>query len=318
MSKGEEKSQVAIADDAHWEELFADAIQKVPFSTLEWRELVSVISDLKSDSVIVFYKNKPIAGINIYYRVKGGRKYSKHPAFTPYNTIIFSKAINSVSADEKIRLTTLLADFIKSNYIYPYFLTDVTLIDLRAFQWSGYKVSTGYTFLVDPFHVKPDPDIVRRARKCGEEGFYCKEELNADIFYNLVKSTTARQSIRNSISLEQIKVILEYAGKFAFGITSYDAENSPLASWIQMGIDNRIYNWNAASDSSQLAKGGSPFVVMKLLELLKNKGTEVWDLCGADHPSVARFKGSIGGVLTPYFKVDYSDYPLIDKIKYRF
>lgn len=310
-------TEVRVSDSMSWDLLFNASLNKVPFSSSVWRSVICEISGLSADAVIVFHNDLPVAGINLYYKVTKRGKFGKHPFLTPYNTILFTASFNKLSDGEKGRVTGTLASFIKTHYIYPYFLCDTSLNDVRPFQWSGYRVQPGYTYLVNPATANPDADIKRRARRCAEEGFYIKQELNADVFYDLFEGTASRQGIKGKISKNDLQKLFDACNAFAWGFTAYDSKHVPHASWIQMSCDNVVYNWNAAANAELLSKGGTPFLVVELLKKLAADNCISWDLCGADHPSVARFKGTIGGVLTPYFKIDFSSYSLFKKIIYR-
>jgi hypothetical protein len=312
----EEKIDISLADDKSWDSFFSSSPIPVPFSSSAFRNSAAAVSELKHDTLIATISGTAAIGIHIYYRLNGGRKFCRHPYLTPYNTLIRSADFSKLSEGAQSRVLSALAAFIKKSYIYPYFLADPLFNDLRNFQWENFKVSAAYTYLVDPANVRPDSDIVRRARKCGEEGFYLKEGNDPDSFHHLLRSTAQRQHIKAVMSLEQVKELFASCRSYLYTLTSFDASGHPHACWVQMRGGTWMYNWNAASDAALLSKGGTPFLVMGMLERLRQLNVQ-WDLCGADHPSVSKFKATIGGKLTPYFKCDYSSYSLLQKIRFR-
>jgi hypothetical protein len=213
-----------------------------------------------------------------------------------------------------------LSDFLNKEYIYPYFLIDTSIVDARPFQWQKWDVRPGYTYLVDPVTAVPDSDVRRRSRKCHDEGFYINEGFDEIAFHRLFTDTASRQQIQMKLNDDSFIALLQMIRESGMGwmMSAYDKDHRLHASWIQMSCDsNNIYNWNAASSAELLSKGGTPFLVMNLLEKIRNSGYKVWDLCGADNPSVARFKSTVGGTLTPYFKVSFSNYSVLRKMFFK-
>ncbi len=304
-----------------WQHFFDNAAIKVPFVTNEWSNAVSEVFGYKIDRIGVFKDTELIAGLTVYYKIKVGKKFAGHPILTPYNTILVKSVLSAESVtdtDRALKFFEVLSSYLCNNYIYPYFLLDTTIADTRAFQWSGWSVIPGYTYLVNPQTAIPDADVRRRAKRCMEEGFYISSDYNPDAFWTLLKSTAERQGIKKMISKEQLSELLNPVKQFLFMFSAYDKQQQMHASWIQMSCDDAsIYNWNAASDATLLKQGGTPFLASSLLGEIKQRKYTAWDLCGADNPSVARFKSTLGGKLTPYFKVSYASYSIIDKVKYR-
>jgi hypothetical protein len=305
-----------------WQQFFHIAAVKVPFVTLEWSNSVSDVFGYKVDRLGVFKETELIAGLVVYYKIKGGKKFAGHPLLTPYNTLLVKSALSPESVtdtDRALKYLEVLSSYLSRNYIYPYFLLDTTIADTRAFQWSGWNVIPGYTYLVNPQTAIPDSDVRRRAKRCSEEGFYINNDYNPHEFWTLFKSTSERQGIKKMIGKEQFSELLNPVKHFLLMFSAYDKQQQMHASWIQMSCDDAtIYNWNAASDATLLKQGGTPFLASALLEEIRKRNYSTWDLCGADNPSVARFKSTLGGKLTPYFKISYSGYSIFDKVKYRF
>jgi hypothetical protein len=311
------RAVVSIAGDDLWNRLFAACVNQVPFSTGNWRRAVCSISDLYCDPVILSHNDDVLAGINIYYQKKGSLRFCRHPRLTPYNTVLLSESFTALDAAVQQSLWQQLLQYLRKNYIYPYFLTDTYLTDALLFRQNAFNVRQGHTYIVDPAVAVPESDIRRRARKCMESGFYIRNEVNVQVFHRLFATTALRQGIKDVISAEQLQVLLDCCRDFTWGMTAYDSDDVPHASWIQMNAGNKVYNWNVASDAALLAKGGTPFIVVELLKKLRDEHVTFWDLCGADNPGVARFKASVGGVLSPYLKIDFSDYSFFDKVRFR-
>ena len=100
--------------------------------------------------------------------------------------------------------------------------------------------------------------------------------------------------------------------------SSYDKEGNAHASWVQLQSRKaEVYNWNSATNLSFPNSGGTSLLVDHLIKEMISKGVAVWDLCGADNPSVVGFKSKLGGVLVSYFKATFNSYPIKKKIYFR-
>src|SRR5262249_9137974 len=64
------------------------------------------------------------------------------------------------------------------------------------------------------------------------------------------------------------------------------------------------FMWTAGTRESALSSGVSAWLMVEIAKEARRRGHSYWDLCGADFPSVARFKSELGGELTHYFQAD--------------
>ncbi|MEP7264839.1 MAG: hypothetical protein ABI772_10090 [Bacteroidota bacterium] len=307
--------KISITGEAGWNELFTSSRSRVPFMSSVYVNAISKAFGYSNDYVVVESDGKAIAGLCVYFQKKAGVKFNVHPALTPYNAVVYSGSLNS---DDLLPVNKMLAEFVRTHYVYPYFLLDTLAENTNAFTQDGWNVLSGKTYLMNPAKDTPDADIRRRARKCEAEGFYISNEYNASWFWQLYSGTMLRQAINLHITQQKMIELIDAVAPVCKMYSSFDKENKLHACWIQAGCDNNIiYNWNAASDIELLSKGGTPFLVTHIIKDLNDRKISTWDLCGADHPSVARFKGSIGGQLATYSKINYSSYSLLKKVQYR-
>jgi hypothetical protein len=246
-----------------------------------------------------------------------------HPSMTPYNGPEFIRPAgwsNEKFSKVQFQAMEYFAEEMKADFVYPYFFLSTAFSDMRPFTWKNWLVKPAYTLLVDPATVRPDGDIVRRARRCAEEGFEISFEWDPGLFNGLFRRTMVRQGIRVNYSdadMVQFLDILHKAG-IAWMITSRDKDGEPHASWVQLQTSPfEVFNWNSATNLDFPNSGGTSYLVINLIDHLKKNNVKSWDLCGADTPSVASFKSNIGGKLSLYFKVAFSDYPIKNKLFYR-
>ena len=301
-------SEVLIADESQWNSFLSKAANPVPFSSSWWRNAICELFDYSADYLLLCRHGEFICGTIAYY-AKGKTRFAKHPYLTPYNTIIYSNAVDA----DKSKAISVLLDYIKKKYYYPYFVFDTGAILLYS-DVSGWNVSNGSTYIVDPSTTKLDNNIIRRSKKCESEGFYVNFTFMPHAFVGLYMQTVKRQRIAVMPDETRLIRFIEAlnASGFVWMASCYDAGGKLHASWMQVVSDDILYNWNAASDSSLMNKGGTSFLVTQMLSEIRKKYRK-WDLCGADIPSVAKFKKGIGGDLVSYQKIYFNDYSIAKK-----
>ena len=98
----------------------------------------------------------------------------------------------------------------------------------------------------------------------------------------------------------------------------YDIDGNAHVSWVQIQCRKSVvFNWNSATNLSFSNSGGTSFLVDHLLSEMISRGVNIWDLCGADNPSVVNFKSKVGGSLKCYFKATFNKYSFRKKIYFK-
>ncbi|MBK9638577.1 MAG: hypothetical protein IPO63_12470 [Bacteroidetes bacterium] len=266
---------------------------------------------------------KEVALLPVYFKKKGELKFSFHPSITPYNSPQFIRPEKIADArweKNKFYILETLEEFVKSNYVYPYFFLDVNLVDVRPFTWNSWQVNPAFTFLVVPSEAKLDSDISRRSRNCLKDGYKVSFDWNPQVFIDLFGMTMERQKIEVSYKKsEMLKFLndLKDSG-IAWMCSTFDSNGNAHACWVQLqSRDSVVYNWNSATNLSFENSGGTSLLVDQLLNKLIAEKVLVWDLCGADNQSVVGFKSKLGGVLKSYFKAAFNRYSIKKKIYFR-
>lgn len=303
--------QIKTVSGVEWEQLtgFSDD----PFTSLVYSNAVSSASRLKCDCIAVSDSNNFMAGCKVYYRKQSGLSVCSHPPLTPYNSFLVAPGL---SDDVSNNATKNLLDYISRHYIYPYFLLRPQFAKLQSVNWI---TETGQTYIVDPSVDRLDSDIKRRARKCEASGFYVSRDYRPEWFCKLYEGTINRQKISGGISAANLEKLINDVAPIAKMYSSFNAEHNLHSCWIQLSINkNAVYNWMATANVDYLSSGGTPFLVSAIRKDFEKEGFAKWDLCGADIPSVARFKASIGGEMYPYYKLRSAPYSVVKRALYKF
>ncbi len=323
MSPDKAYSVRIISDIGEWDKLLLLSESPSPFCAAAWIQGISELFAHDFKLLAVEDGEKTLCISCIYFKKRSGQYFSFHPSLTPYNSPQFIKPEKiAVQRWEKVKFNVLTAlqEYLRNHFIYPYLFLDTVLKDVRPFTWNNWNVRPAYTFCVDPSTAKMDADIPRRARNCLKEGYHVSYDWQPEVFVKLFRMTMDRQKISLHFSDEKLTefLIKLHAGKLIWMITSYDADQNPHASWVQLQIhQDMVFNWNSATNLQFANSGGTSLLVYELMEHLKMMNVRKWDLCGADNPSVSGFKANLGGELIVYYKADFSNYPLQKKIYLR-
>lgn len=312
-----------VSNPELWNRLLLQSDSCLPFISYPWIQGISSLFGYSFELVALKEDKEVLAIFCIYYTPKSGKFFSFHPSLTPYNSPAFirpAKISDERWARDKFNILSAIQTYIKGRFVYPYLFLDTGCSDLRPFTWNQWNVKPAYTFLVDPLVTKLDGDIIRRAKKCLSEGYCVSFDWKPEIFVHLFRLTKKRQGFRVNYSDDQLILFLnnlKNAG-LVWMATSYDREEQPHASWVQLNLNNsRLFNWNSATNLEFSNSGGTSLLVYEMLNHIKEQGFIDWDLCGADNPSVSLFKSKLGGSLQLYFKADFSQYSIANKIYFR-
>jgi len=160
----------------------------------------------------------------------------------------------------------------------------------------------------------PLSDSARRhVRKTHEAGFTTTAEWDFDDFWRPFASTSRRQGFAITLGADALRTVAErmHDAGMAWMIRVQNRQGSCVASQIVLGERETAsaYMWLAGTEDDALASGASTRLMVSTAEEALRRGHREWDLCGADLPGVARFKGELGGELRTYFQVDAPRHP---------
>src|SRR5262249_53308071 len=84
------------------------------------------------------------------------------------------------------------------------------------------------------------------------------------------------------------------------------ADGEPAAGHILLALPGvpLSFHWAIGTHARHLTGGASTWLMVETAAELARRGFHTWDLCGADFPSIARFKSHLGGALVHYFQVE--------------
>ena len=294
-----------------WDRFVAESPQANPFSTWAWLANAGAIVGAETEIWVVTKGDVWVAGVPLTSRRLGGRWQLGLP-LSAYNTVAYRPPPSSDPASvtaEHLGVTHTLIDATRGRLRNLSMMLSPTVVDVRPWTWSGWKATPRYTYVLDvtgPLRLRSS--VRPSVRKCQEAGMTVDTTWDLDAFCPMFEETRERQGFAVRLSLADFRRLAdalhgEGLAKMGIGRT---AEGEPAAGVIQLAIPGTpvCFHWLAGTTSRHLTSGASAWLMAETAVEIGRRGHRSWDLCGADIPSVARFKGYLGGALTAYFEVD--------------
>jgi hypothetical protein len=304
--------RLAREDWPIWEGLLARCPQSNPFARPDWLEPLAHLTGATVEVALCWRGAEPVAGYAAFVRQGPVGRTARLAPTSPYNSV----AIAPRTCREPHRIERHELDVLRAirrdateRYDYVRFVHHPALRDVRAFEWDEWRTAVFYTHRI---HFSPDidpldrvaADVRRRAVQAQRAGIRVEREERVDEFYQLLLKTHERQGLRLHLLPKAYFHLFRYL--LQRGVLEVRLARSPAAKRLAGNLVIRdggtAYLWMAAADPTHFNTGANQLL---LIETIRDLSTQVqtFDLCGAFCPSVAHYKSTAGGELTPYYTV---------------
>jgi len=177
-------------------------------------------------------------------------------------------------------------------------------LDVRPWQWRGIMAFAAYTFVL-PFQSAPRPGrtIDRRIRRAQDAGYSCRYPAPLDDAISCVRATEIRNGFLHGIRLASLRALVEALGPEHLRIyASYDRNGDVASSTITLHrAGSAAIGLMAGTSDAHLDSGATQLLQRYELDDLARAGADRFDFGGGNLPSIARYKASWHGQLTPTF-----------------
>jgi hypothetical protein len=297
---------------AVWERLLARCPQANPFASPEWLEPLARATSAEVEVVLCRQGEEPAAGYAAFVR-RGRLGFTARLApTTPYNTVaIVPRACREPHRAERHELDVLRAirAHAMERYDYVRFVHHPALRDIRAFEWDTWRAAVFYTHRLR-FGAGRDPlagigsDVQRRAGQAERAGICVRLEERVDDFYTLWLRTCERQRLRLQLPAKAYFHLFRHLrGRGQLEVRlARSPSGAALAGNLVVREGAAAYLWMAAANPEQFDSGANQLLLRETIVSLAGQ-VELFDLCGAFCPSIAQYKSTAGGELTPYYTV---------------
>lgn len=295
-----------------WDCFIRASPQANPFATVAWLRGASLLSGAELHFWGVWRGSQWVAGLPVTSRRLLGRAFYRGLPLAAYSSVILrAQTIGHPASweSEQIQAGRALARALARRYRLISLLMSPTIQDARAWLWEGWRVTPRFTYQLDLLSPRTPTDSVRRhVRKCDQAGCRLDTEWNLETFWEIFRETRERQGF--GAGIERGAFVALAAGLHDAGIawmaTARSESGETVSSQIIMSVPQTpsAFMWVAGTRPAHLASGVSAWLMLKIATEAQGRGYQSWDLCGADYPSIARFKRELGATLGHYFQVD--------------
>ncbi len=182
--------------------------------------------------------------------------------------------------------------------------------DIRGFLWSGLSSKTLYTYTFDLENYSIDNYFKRQRaslRKAERLPYTFSQHTDIPSYLKLLQGTKQRQDWNFDIDE---KVLHDFLTKltdlmYVKQFNILDSQQRIVSTmFCILDYKNKIaYAWLASTDLKELSNGLSTLIIHQICLYLKSD-FKIFDLCGANTDSIARFKASLGADLKVFYRIE--------------
>jgi len=315
MSLSEAMETREIVDRERWDNLWKKSIGGRVYSSRVWLNTVSEIYGLELKLLGVFDGTELVGGVPLFIH----RRRVIIPPLMPYNSVIL-KLPETKYPYKKIHKTHQilfsLIEFFENHKRYSQinFTHTSDIKDIRPFVWKGWRVIPSYTYVlpidnIEESRSKLSHNIRKNLKKSVRNGIRIEESQEFDIIFNLFKLTFSRRRRWAPIDytkLRSIFMVLLREG-MAKLFVAFTKDGIPVSARVIMFDKDFpiVHDWIAGADPKYFSTGATAYLLWYIIEWLSSQGFELFDLNGANVPSIAEFKRNFGGDLEVHFETHF-------------
>ena len=301
-----------------WDAFVEQSPQATPFATSAWLRLACEVADADHEILVASKGDAWIAGVPLVSRRRAGLRVHFGLPLAAYNTWLYRPPTGGSAAratSEHLEVTRQLLGALKGRMRNLSHMLVPSIVDARPWIWEGWSARPRYTYRLDlTTELDPSDSVRRHLRKCREAGFTMAWDWDLARFETVFEETRARQGFGLRLDRERFGRLADGLARagLAWMATASTAAGEPAASQIVLAGPGRagISMWVAGARTEHLPSGVSAWIMAEIAAEAARRGHASWDLCGADIPAVARFKGELGAKLEVYYQVDAPRGPL--------
>jgi len=259
-----------------------------------------------------------IGGFILYREKKYGLSFYRNPPFTPeVGPFLKVDASNPVSIMEKWKeALSLISEFIDT---LPYSVVSVALNkniqDMQPFLWRKFKVSPGYTYVIDLSVNHEDiwkgmsNERRKNVNKGSKDGLIARKITEYETVKELVLKTYSRQDKEvNKLYLD--KILFDFAKEHnSYAFVTFDKE-IPVGCAFCIYDNKTAYYLLGGYDSANKHHGAGAMSMWEAIKHAQKLGLKYFDFEGSMVPQIERYFRGFGGQLTSYYTVNKAIFPL--------
>ena len=277
---------------SHYDALRKATDQLTPFSSLTYADAVAQAYGLTGRIHLV----EPSAGAVTLLRRSAHLKRAIVPPFTQYSALVLPQKTD----EQTIHARSSPLEKILQSIEQACWRADLLcrLDDPRPAKWRNWQVSPLYTYVLptthDAQHWSPS---ARRLYQTKSAEYECLESADmASSVIELCQRSYARHGRSLPGSQDALRKTVEHLGPMASVFVALE-NGQPQAGIIVLHEGSMAHYWISGSQPG----AAMTVLIGHVLTTLQESGIELFDLVGANTPSIAEFKRRFGARLELYF-----------------
>lgn len=238
-----------------------------------------------------------------------------NPPFTPNNAFSINQHHpKAKTIDQKNLMQALVSTIEEERPLVKQFSFPPELIDLQAFYWEKYKITTRYTYRInlsepeEALFSRMESKLRNVIRKAEKDGMRC--ELGTNDEDKAIAMILESNSMLSSKQQRLLKDRLNQASSDpnAWFLKAYLGDLMKAAALVYAN-EGVYYYLFSGFERTQAHNGAGPFLIWEAIKKAKSAGGRIFDFEGSMLPEIERYFRKFGGDLKPYYSV--SKAPLI-------
>ena len=265
----------------------------------------------------IFQKGECVGIFCLYIYTRLGKRFVITPPNAPHCGLklrLRAEKPHSLQGEIK-RIMAALAQFFKSTFKGAYLdvVMPESIVDMQAFQGTGYHVSPAYTYLLDlspePEHLFNEMSSARRKniRDAQKSGFSLRWDGDSKELLLLIGAGLKRSGVASHSELHS-KLLNDR--REGFRSLSVSRDDTLLAAAI-CALDGEVaYYFAGGHLAGANESNAGALALWELILMARDSACRKFDFMGSSVPGIERFFRGFGAELTPRFRV-HSDPGLI-------
>lgn len=246
----------------------------------------------------LFQKKGKILSLGAFY-IRNSKIIT--PEKFSFTALWFSNKLNDVVY---LEIAESLIQLLKKKYSDISLKLDPQIRDIRPFLWGNFNVENKYTYLKKD-NNPPHYSIIRNISKLPQQYYSFKvsslEESSLLVNLQFLRVLGFSKSLINSY-----KILINNWGRIGV-IKSFNVyrDEELVCSNIVIVDKNKIYTI-LLNNAGSKDKYAHTYLYMSIINWSQQKGISEIDFCGANLPSISKFKSYFNSELTRYYIVNYN------------
>ncbi len=274
-----------------WHDLLASAPDATPFHVPEFVAAYRPLFNVRAAGV--WEGDRLTCGTWLFG--KKGRR-SVVPPLCAYASPVSRPAPREADVHHQRSPLDALLPFIQKHFHALAFHLPPGPVDARPYTWAGFETRVLYTYRIA---IGPPSEMRGRLSRV-------RRRALSDVSPIRARGADLAEGVANAYARQRHKlpvsppILARMATQWADAFDAWQADGTVLLAAVHHGLACDVL-----SGSRHTAEDGRTSLLWSLMCSLFERGVTTYDLCGANTPSIAEFKRTMGADLAPYFRTTW-------------